>query len=308
MRVTSIPSDLYQKYAGIKLRNSSMNKLNINFFYDFGSHLNPIVENIAEEKNAIDIILHAYYVKDALESLFKAFPWMDVCKNAAPELVSAIDECLKAFNESRHKKDGNGKQKYIPSEFHVLREKAQAFQTVLAAELRTLEAYVTTQKAGYHTTDLIEHAEIILPESVLSKIDDRVINEIRSSGRCLVFDSPTASGFHILRATELVLHQYYLAICKPNCDDELESWSAYISALNRASESNPDIKKTVMFLQLLKNTDRNSIMHPEVVLTPDQALTLFDTAKAVIMVMSEKLSSGATTNKHERKRKGTPKT
>ena len=287
-----------------------MNKLNVNFFYNFGSHLNPIVEDIATNSNLLDIVIHCYNVKESLESLFKAFPWMDVCKNAAPELVSAIDESLKAYNELRDKKpDGSDGDKSIPYEFNELREKARAFQSVLAAELTTLEAYITTQKGGYDTTDLIENAEITLPPSVLNKINDKVINEIRSSGRCLVFDSPTASGFHILRATELVLHQYYLSICTPECDKALDNWGAYIAALNKASESKPDIKKTVMFLQLLKNIDRNNIMHPEVVLSPDQAFTLFDTAKSVIMIMAELLPDKTIMEekKHVKRRKRTRK-
>jgi len=300
MKVTNILSNVHQKYAAIKLRNSSMNKLNVNFFYDLGSHLAPITKAIPSTKNETEIILHAYYIKGALEGLFRAFPWMKVCKKAAPGFISALDVCMKPRGEGTN--DGT---KSIGYEFLELQEEAKKFESILAAELQTLEAYVTTQKGGYNTTDLIENAEIILSESILAKIGDRSIDEIRYSGRCLVFDSPTASGFHILRATELVLHQYYLAVCRPECKKVLDAWGAYIAALNTVSESKPDIKKTVALLQLLKDSDRNLIMHPEVVLTPDQAFTLFETAKSIIMAMAERLPAVKKKREHKKRTKKT---
>jgi hypothetical protein len=43
------------------------------------------------------------------------------------------------------------------------------------------------------------------------------------------------------------------------------------------------------FLQQIKDQDRNLIMHPEVVLQPDEALTLFEVTKGAILMMAEKL-------------------
>ena len=44
----------------------------------------------------------------------------------------------------------------------------------------------------------------MIPQETRKNLDDAVIGDIREAGRCLVFDLPTAAGFHVLRAIELV--------------------------------------------------------------------------------------------------------
>jgi hypothetical protein len=90
--------------------------------------------------------------------------------------------------------------------------KSREFETILMAELQTLIAYHVTQKGAYYTPDLVDRTEIIFPESIRAKIPEDVREEVRQSGRCLAFDNPTASGFHIIRAVEGVMHQYYLTV------------------------------------------------------------------------------------------------
>jgi hypothetical protein len=53
--------------------------------------------------------------------------------------------------------------------------------------------------------------------------------------------------------------------------------------------SDPTVKETVAILQQIKDNDRNLIMHPERVLSSDDAFTLFEIAKGAIMAMAKKL-------------------
>jgi hypothetical protein len=129
----------------------------------------------------------------------------------------------------------------------------------------------------------------MLPDSIRLKIGQNVIDELRQSGRCLAFDVPTASGFHILRATEIVLHEYYMNVCKPKDPKRLENWGAYIAELKKSGD--PNVKETIAILQQIKDNDRNLIMHPERILSSDDAFTLFEIAKGAIMAMSVKLTS-----------------
>jgi len=169
--------------------------------------------------------------------------------------------------------------------------------------LSVLEVYHTTQKGAYTTKDLIEQAEKVLPESVLTKVDDKVLEDIRCSAKCLAFDNPTASGFHILRATETVLHRYYLAVCNPKSAESLTSWGAYIAELHKSTE--PDVKRMVSVLQQMKDLDRNLITHPEVFLSQDDAFVLFEAAKYAIMQMANRLPEWDTKKSGE-KRARTP--
>ena len=148
---------------------------------------------------------------------------------------------------------------------------------------------------------MIERAELALPESVRNKLDTQILSEIKESGKCLAFDNATASGFHIMRALEAVIHQYYLVICKPSKAERLDSWAAYIAALRGSTDST--VKETVAVLQQIKDNERNLIMHPERVLSPDDAFTLFEIAKGAMMAMAGKLKDRTKAHRITRKAK-----
>jgi len=126
-----------------------------------------------------------------------------------------------------------------------------------------------------------------LPESILKKISNEIVEEIRQSGRCLAFDVATASAFHIMRATESVIHKYYLQVCKPEPEKKLANWGLYIAKLSQSQD--PRVKEVVALLQQIKDRHRNLIMHPEIVLNPDEAFTLFEIAQSAIITMAGNL-------------------
>jgi hypothetical protein len=121
----------------------------------------------------------------------------------------------------------------------------------------------------------------------LEKIDEKVVIELRESGKCLAFDCATASGFHVMRATELVLHKYYTKICKPKSNKRLDSWEAYIAKLEQSKD--PEVGEVVSMLRQIKDSYRNLIMHPAIVLSPDKAFTLFEIAQSAIIAKASKL-------------------
>ena len=83
---------------------------------------------------------------------------------------------------------------------------------------------------------------------------------------------------------------YYLAVCKPKPkpSDRLPNWGAYLQELRKLS-SDVGVQRAASILQELKEHDRNPIMHPELILNEDDALTLFEIAKSAIMAMAERL-------------------
>jgi hypothetical protein len=77
------------------------------------------------------------------------------------------------------------------------------------SELQTLDSYFISKKGIYSTADLIEHAEQALSVPIRAKMPAQAITDFIQAGKCLAFDSFTASGFHVLRATDSVLRLYY---------------------------------------------------------------------------------------------------
>lgn len=111
--------------------------------------------------------------------------------------------------------------------------------------------------------------------------------EVRQSGMCLAFDCATASAFHMMRATESVMHDYYIVCCKPTSKQKLGNWGAYIKELAKLQDT--EVQEVVALLQQIKDRHRNLIMHPEITLTPDEAFTLFEIGQSAIIAMANRL-------------------
>lgn len=264
-----------------------MEKISLPFFYEVGASLGPLAKLSPDPNNRIPIYLASFQVHRYVYTLLTSFASLAVCRGKAIQLINAIIEAQKWMNQrepDRWKETDHN----ADVSFQNVVNNAKDFETILSAELQTLASYHVTQKGAYSTPDLIERAELTLTESVRTKLSSQIIGEIRQSGRCLAFDNPTASGFHIMRAVEAVMHQYYIAVCKPNpCPTHLENWGAYIKELQKSSD--PVVRETVAVLQQIKDNDRNLIMHPERVLSPDDALRLFEISKGAIMAMATRL-------------------
>lgn len=277
-----------ERWVSVTLGGVTMEKINLPFFYQLGATLKPLTVMEAKNSTRLDIFLASFPVENNVNDLLNLFTTLTVCRGPGRELINAINEAGNWVRQTSSK-EWQKKDSSVDLKFRRIINKAKEFETVLSAELQTLETYHAAQKGNYSTTGLIERAEYVLPESVRKKMNPNIVEEIRHSGRCLAFDNSTASGFHILRATELVMHEYYLAVCKPKPtpSGKLESWGAYLAELKKSTD--PDAQKVVTLLQQIKDDDRNLIMHPERVLSPDEAFSLFEIAKSSIIAMGDKL-------------------
>lgn len=278
-------------WISVSLGELDMEKLNLNFFYELGAQLRLLSTTFAEPGNAFRALIwqRAMQIAGGIVVLVKAYPALSVCTSAANELLVKINDINDWANKAT-KEDWNKPDLTVDGLFIGVIQQAKTFETVLTNELPTLEVYHTTQKGNYNTKHLITQAEKVLPDSLLTKIDDKVKEDIRSSAKCLVFDNFTASGFHILRATEAVLKQYYLTICKPDpVPKKLDSWgwADYIGELYKSTD--PQVKKMVAVLQQIKDLDRNLIAHPEIFLSEDDARVLFEAGNYAIMQMARDL-------------------
>ena len=266
-----------------------MRSINLPWFYSLGTQLNPIIKLSGfDESKRIEIFTASWFLKPKVEFLLSSFPELAVCRATGTNLIKAIDAVVEWVARTK----GSAEEINTPDSsantiFYDVVEAARKFEVVLSEELQMLSIYCVTKKGIYNIADLIDRAEIALPPSFLKKMDAETINEIRQSGRCLAFDNFTASGFHILRATERVMHQYYLVICNPTKRNRLKSWALYIKELIK--DTSDDNQKVVALLQQIKDNDRNLIMHPEIVLSNDESFRLFVLCKSIIMAMADRL-------------------
>ncbi len=265
-----------------------MEKISLTYFYNFGSVLHPVAAFEYDRNNRVRLYSLCYSLESYVRGILEYYVRLKVCRIPGINLINAISEIRKWFHETPSDKWSSDNFEADMKSQDVI-AKAKEFETILSAELQTLITYHPSQKGIYSTTDLVEQAEKIFPESVLSKLDDKIIKDIRESGKCLAFGNDTASAFHMMRATESVLHYYYIHICNPSPKPKkrLESWGSYITNLQSSSKSG--VKEVIAILQQIKDQHRNLIMHPEVFLSPEDSFTLFEISQAAIMAMANSL-------------------
>lgn len=92
-----------------------------------------------------------------------------------------------------------------------LASEVRSVRNTLEAELRGLEAYVVTPKR-MDVDRLLEDISSLLSPHVFNKLPPIAQFDLSESGKCIAFERPTASAFHLLRATEAVLREFYCAI------------------------------------------------------------------------------------------------
>ena len=265
-----------------------MDLVNLPFFYNLGHKLHKISEAEATEANLIKFLIDALLAHDSLEQLLNNYPDLSVCREGVQKLSGAVDNFRNWYVHNSGLPDDDPKKAEWRGTQNTIRQVAANCETVLLAELQLLTTYHPAQKGAYSTQFLINEAEKTLPNSILGKLNEKAVQDIRQAGKCLALDIPTACGFHIVRAIESVLHDYYCEVCKPQCKDRLTSWGAYIAKLNKI-QNDSQVKEVTALLQQFKDRHRNLIMHPELILTDDDAHTLFEKSKAAIIAMVERL-------------------
>jgi hypothetical protein len=144
-------------------------------------------------------------------------------------------------------------------------------------ELDRLPTYTVTAKGNLDIHRLVKAASQGYPKAVLELLDEFITNEIDSAGKCLAFELPTSSGFHILRAVETGMKGYVYAATGALPKMNQRNWGQYIQILTDA-HAHSDV---IDLLKVLK-TKRNPLMHPQDTLTSDDAIGLLCLCQAGI--------------------------
>jgi hypothetical protein len=172
-----------------------------------------------------------------------------------------------------------------PWEILSLRQKANEFETVLANELPGLAIYYVPHRGIYSTDDLIYHSDAHIPLGQRAAVPAKGKSDVIQAGRCLAFELPTASAFHMWRAVETMMDKYHWALTDKTFAEAgiIRNWGQYIPALEKAGA---DVNIT-KFLDHIRSAYRNPISHPEVNLEYEDAFNLFSAALSAMGQMAK---------------------
>lgn len=180
------------------------------------------------------------------------------------------------------------------TQFNRTRAYVNELSTLLADECDRLPAFVVEKVRAYSPIGLLEHAEDIFDETAKNNLFPRAKEDFQQAARCLLFDVPTAAGFHALRALESYVRRYYeVVLGRTIAPDDPVRWQQIIDELRKHLEvekkaEQPDTEALELIVaQMLpiKNILRNPIFHPETVLTRDQAPDVIQLAAQLISAM-----------------------
>jgi hypothetical protein len=173
----------------------------------------------------------------------------------------------------------------------ILRQQMSEFKTALLAEIGVLPSYFVNQKGGFDTLTLLEWGQLLFPSDLNDKVPDAVF-DIQQAAKALAFELPTSSGFHTFRATESVLRRYYTQVTGGQPLPKVRNIGIYIRALRMANCGDEIILAS---LEQLTKLHRNPLIHPEAVLTMDEAISTLGMARSAVTAMLRVLPTLAPT-------------
>ena len=268
-----------------------MERIDQLLFYRLAAHLDAL-RKLKASDDLVQIFLGLSAANRTLHSVLESSHGIQLrySRPAADGLLIRISTCISQHFQSTDSK-GNTILK-MPDEMpeYALQFESviQTFETNLAAELREAPTYYVSKRGAYDTADLVDHAERVLEESLHATMGEKAVREYKAAGRCYAFGLPTATGFHVCRAVEAMLENFYKLYSGK--DETLKSWHDYIVSLTKIAGEDNDIPKpqsrTLNDLERLKDSSRNPIMHPRVVLDEVDADILLSEGKNVITLMA----------------------
>jgi hypothetical protein len=173
----------------------------------------------------------------------------------------------------------------------MISQQMTQFKTALIAEIGVLPSYFVNQKGGFDTLTLLDWGELLFPDDLREKAPEAVF-DTQQAAKALAFELPTSSGFHAFRATESVLRRYYSHVTRSSSLPKVRNIGVYIKALRLAKGGDEVILSS---LEQLTKLHRNPLIHPEAVLTMDEAISTLGMARSVVTAMLNVLPTLAPT-------------
>ena len=193
-------------------------------------------------------------------------------KESAQSLLATIDNIVNATGVAEL-------PALTPTEQGLLVGVILQLYTTLAQDLARFDLYWIEPKLGYSTAELMADATIVFPESIRAALSAPVKYEIQEAANCLLYDASSAVGFHVLRAIEIVVLDYFSLPAWTG--DSPTTWSEYSRDLKKLNV-HPKIREMV---SRLANLHRNELMHADAVLSKDEAAILFHLMQEALPIM-----------------------
>jgi hypothetical protein len=247
--------------------------LNAFTYYLLGEYVHDLMvaeANIRLEPDVIRVLVHGsdalkrFVASEDPEHFFHS-------RNAANELIRIVESILTEIAHHQGPTPSFG-----PDYEKIVKGAIAHFESTLESELVDLPAFCVEVVGNLSTERLIKGASAGFPEVARKNLNDFQKREINDAGACLAYGQGTASGFHILRALESLVKDF--AIKATGAPPKKRDWGHYCELLDQ----NGADKKVTGIMRQINDLHRKPLMHPEDVLTTDEAVSLFCICQSAI--------------------------
>lgn len=155
------------------------------------------------------------------------------------------------------------------------------FKTVFLAELTAAPIFLVLPKDNYDMSLLVDNGVGLFPSDMPKKAPETIIDAMEA-GKALAYNLSTACGFHVFRVTESVLKRYWDHISSNQKRPKLETIGTFANVLEEKNFGKSKVWET---LKQMAKLHRNPLIHPEVILTNDEAIEIIGIARSAIGTM-----------------------
>ena len=152
-----------------------------------------------------------------------------------------------------------------------LNEAMRYLEKTLFAEALGNIAFIVVDKR-IDVNKLLHDVRALMAPGVFDSLPDIAQYDLMEAGKCIAFERPTASAFHLLRGTESMLKYFYCSIVKRNRGDLM--WGSMVKSL-RERKKKPPPKTLLDNLDNMRLSFRNPTQHPEKVYDIHEVQDLF---------------------------------
>ena len=155
----------------------------------------------------------------------------------------------------------------------------------LDAELQLRVSYLLTPKR-FHLPYLLETPAALFGKDVFDKLTLQARMDVVNGFRCIATGQPTAAAFHLLRATEEMIRQLYLAVILRK-RLKILMWNPMVEALRNKKKGCPKIE-LLDHLDTIRKNYRNPTQHPDKFYDLDEAQDLASNCiSAINLIVAE---------------------
>jgi hypothetical protein len=254
-------------------------RISLQYIFTLAAEIEPLSQLPDGPVPFTNVLFRFFVAENSIRSLSHGSLFSSYLRISYP----LSQQLLSALHEQTSKEDFNRNIEQF--EMWNIKNLYSQYRIALLAELGAFNSYFVAQKGGFDMFSLLFSGEMLYPQDLLTKVPE-ALTDAREAAKALAFDVPTACGFHTFRVVESVLRRYYSVVTDGRTHPKVRNIGVYVNALRQARRGD---EKILSAIKQMADLHRNPLIHPEVILTAEEAIATTGIARSVVTAMLDAL-------------------